>query len=219
MVDFLGYMLFSSFEYLAIFVLIFGFFNIDFSSYRKEIYLSIIGTTFISYILVILGVYNYVPLPLILVPILILVFVKIFEMPSARSTIVIIGGFLFYFAIQWIVSWVGVWLDVLQTGEISESFSRKTYMFQTLCSVIAISIGAYVKFTNGGFGFNLKSKKTNYKIFVCLTVAIILISSLACISFYIYETIALMIVASIATIVSVVIFLYLSHRRDQIDYS
>lgn len=219
MANFLEYMLFSSFEYLAIFVLIFSFFNIDFRSYRWEILLSIIGVTFVSYLLVIAKMFDYVPLPLILVPALILTFVKVFKMPLARSTIVIIGGFTFYFVVQWLVSLIGVGMDALSPDDLNKSFSTKTYSFQTLCAVLAISVGMYIKLTNGGFGFNLKSRKSNYKAFLYLTIAIILILGLVCISFYIYLSISLMIVATIVTIVSSIIFLYLSHKRDQIEYN
>lgn len=218
MLNFVGYMIFSGFEYLALFFLIFSFFNLSLNHYIKEITFSVLTITLVSYLLVILNVYQYVPLPLIIVPVLIVIMVKVFKMKVAYSTVTIAGSVVFYGILQVGIAYLSTNAGFIEASQINEAFGVKTYTMQTLCASVASVIGWYIKYSNSGFGFSFRSKKKDYKNFVVASVTLIVVSSFAWLSFYLSELTSLVLLSIIVFILSSVIFFYLSYKRDQVEF-
>jgi hypothetical protein len=219
MKDFLFYMLFSGFEYLAIFFLIFGFFNLSFKYFSKEMILGVFLITFTSYILVRYNLAETFPLPLILIPLTVLILVKIFKQGVLRSIILSVAGFVVYGGIQFIIAIVLVKLQYMTATDLHFSFSIKSYTMQTICGFLAIAIGLYIKLTNGGFGFTMSKRISGRKGFVIISVCLVLVCSIACLGFYTFASVALLLLSLTVIIISIMILFYLSYKRDLYEYS
>jgi hypothetical protein len=220
MIDFLLYMMFSGFEFLALFFLIFGFFNMDFKFYKIEIFAGTMISTFFSYILVIFKIQDIIPLPLILIPCIILILVKIFKESLLRSTVISVGGFIVYGLVQYSIAYIFVHFNVISTGDLVEPFSSITYKIQTLCSLIAMFISIYIKLSNGGFGFMLNKHVLSGRYgFLIISVILIFFCAVVSSSFYVYESIGLIIISVVVLTISVLIFFYLSYKRDNVEFN
>lgn len=219
MIDFSMYMLFSGLEYLAIFFLIFGFFNMNFKYYKVEIAIGVLSTTFVSYILVINSLQNYIALPLILIPLMVLILVRVFKERIAKAIVISICGFAVYGLIQYSISYLLVKTGLLLSSDLVDVFSSLTYRSQVLISTVAISVGVFSKLTNGGFGFMLSKRVAGVKWFIITNIILIIICGLVCISFYVFEILSLLLLGLITILLSVIIIFYMSYRRDTAEYS
>jgi hypothetical protein len=219
MKDFLKYMLFSGYEYLSIFFIITCYFNIDFKYYVKEIIIGVIVTTLLSYVLVIFNLFYIIPLPIILVFLIAIILVKIFKQGVLKSIVISISGFIINGLIQYLFSTLFLKLGYLTVDDLGVSFSQKTYIMQTIFGTVGIAIGLYTKLTNGGFGFTMSKKISGRMGFTYISVFLVVICSLSCLSFYLYKNISLLLSSLIVISVSVIIIFYLSYKRDTIEYS
>lgn len=219
MLDFLLYMLFSSFEYFAIIMLILSVYRFRLKYYKIEILTNVFLITFASYFLTIFKVYHVVPLPVFLMPFQIWLLTRIFKRKFMYSAIIVIAGSVFYGALQTPIVFLCIYLKVLDFNDLNNAFSEKAYIIQTLSAVIAITISIYIKIFNGGFGFTFRKDTSKYKIFLYTTIISIIISFIAFSSYLISKYLTLLPIVVVTLAGLSLLIIYLSFERDQIEYS
>jgi hypothetical protein len=219
MLDFLGYMIFSGFEYCAIFLFMLSVFTFDLRNYKKEFMIVVFSITFLSYVLVIFNLQNIIPLPLIMIPIMIYVTNKIFKQKLSWTITAVIGGTVIYGAMQFLICMLAINMGYLNTDDLSKAFAVKSYVMQTLSASTAISVAIYIRIFNGGFGFSLRSKKKKYKTFLFAFIVSWTIEYFAFLAFNMSKNASVLVIFGITLIFSSLVVIYLSNRRDYIEYS
>lgn len=219
MLNFLGYMLFSSFEYCGIFLFILSVFTFDLRKFKIEFSLVVFSITLFSYFLVVLNLQNVIPLPLIMIPCMIFMTYKVFKQKLSWTLVAVIGGTAIYGLMQFLISMYAIHLGYLNLNDLSVAFAIKSYVMQTLSAVIAISIAIYIRIFNGGFGFSLRAKKKKYKALIYTFVISWITYCLAFLAFNMTKNISILTTYGITLIATSLVIIYLSHKRDQIEYS
>jgi hypothetical protein len=216
MSDFFGYMLFSGFEYCGIVFLMLSLFNFKIFYYKKEFLISVSLITFITYFITI---WNSTFVMVFMSPILIFSLVYFFKENIGKSVIVVLSGSVIYGAMQFGILKFAIYLDYLSISDLGNAFAIKSYVMQTLSSTIAITIAIYLRIFNGGFGFSLKSKNKPYKIFLSVTVASFLLCALCFFAFNTTSKNSLFNISGVLLVVTSVLVLFLSYKRDSAEYS
>jgi hypothetical protein len=216
MSDFFGYMLFSGFEYCGIVFLILSLFNCKIFYYKKEFLISVSLITFITYFITVWNSnFVMVSMPLILIFSL----VYFFKENIGKSVIVVLSGSVIYGAMQFGIVKFAIYLDYLDISDLGNAFAIKSYVMQTLSSTIAITVAIYLRIFNGGFGFSLKSKNKPYKIFLSVTIASFLLCALCFFAFNTSSKNSLFNISGVLLVVTSVLVLFLSYKRDSAEYS
>ncbi|MFD0587712.1 hypothetical protein ACFQZE_06835 [Paenibacillus sp. GCM10027627] len=223
LVNFTGYMIFSSLEYFSIFFLIFSFFRLYPENYKKEIAYLTFGSTFFSYILVLLKIHNYIPLPLLIMPVVIYILKKILDRKLRYAIISTVSGFIFFLSVQFIVISISIFFDISTTKTIHEPFILSSYFHQLIGSIITICIALFIKIFNGGYGFTFKKKLSSSKsrLFLIVTLTLGLLSIINFTTFLLTESSSISgtILIATASLISVLIITYFSNKMDNIEYS
>jgi hypothetical protein len=215
MLDFIGYMTFSTFEYCAIIFFFLSIFKTNIKRYKKEFILTAVSVTLISYFITIID-QRFTSLTAIL---LILSFRFMFHMKPIRSIVVVIGGAAIYGGLQWVILYVASHNGYITMQDMNSAFSVKTYVMQTLTSTIAITFSIYTRVVNGGFGFSLRSKKKPYRVFLYTTI-ISFILSVSCLLAFTYSLKGALFNASgVMFIVSSAVIFFFSYKEDHAEYS
>lgn len=217
MKDFVLYMLFSGFEYLATLFLTFCLFNLDFRSSIREIFITSGILIIITYLIVKNEMITTIPIPIIMFILFVLMLIKILGNKRWKYSIVVaISGLLTNLFLQIGITMIFKYFGVITQDNINDAFSIKTYIMQTLYSSVAISIGLYTKIYGNGFGFMLRKGKALK--FLLVTIALFAIILLCWLSFNILEIWSLIIGLGIITLVSLLIIFVLSSKRDDYEY-
>jgi hypothetical protein len=216
MLDFLGYLLFSGFEYCGVLLLMLSLFNCKIIYFKKEFLYSVIIITVVTYFITI---WNSSFVIVVMPPLLIFFIVYFFKETILKSIIVVLSGLVVYAALQFGISTFAIHYGYINTSDLDSSFGIKTYVMQTLSGTIAITIAIYLRIFNGGFGFSLKSKKKPYKIFLAATLSSFVLSSVCFFAFNASSRNSLFNISGVLFVVAAVLVLYLSHKRDTAEYS
>lgn len=216
MLNFLGYIIFSSYEYCGIFLLMLSIFNCDVKENKKEFFVTIFLVTVISYVFTLIASQYVV---LIITPLLIISVRYFFKEKIGKSFIIVLGGSAIYLAIQFGISRLAIHLNYLNINDLTSAFEVKSYVMQTLSSTIAITISIYLRIFHGGFGFSLKGRNKPYRVFLYTTMWSFMLSIASFLSFSLSKSISLLTITTVMFIVSSVIVIFLSYNRDRIEYT
>ena len=217
MLNFLGFMFFSSLEFFTLMMIILSVFSIDVRYYKKEILLTTITMTLLSYLLTALNLYKVFPLPLIEIPALILLLRYSFQQKWRRSIIAVIGGFFFFGVIEYAISTLAVYMNYVTFSDMQEAFTLKGYVMESVFSVIGTSIAIYIKTFNGGFGFTFRKDK--YKTFIYTSIGSMLLVLLNSYALIATESLSIFITLLITMIFASIIVFYFSYKRDVYEFS
>lgn len=209
-------MAFSTIEFLGFMFLIFSVFSFDIRYYKKEILITSVGMTLLSYLFVIYQVEQLL-LP-VEIAVLVLTFKIGFREKWLYSLWIAVAGLFTYLVIQIGILLISIQAGLLTYAETSHTFGFKTYLLQSLTATIVITIATYIKTQRQGFGFTFRTKLKKPLYF-----SVALASILTCsICFYLYSINANQ--SSFYLLVSsfVVLFLatiFLSHRKEREEFS
>jgi|GEM_PF-6500948 len=215
MANILGYMFFSSLEYLAFILLVFSVFTFRPERYMLIITLLTILTTILSYFMTITDLYKIIPIPIIVAPILAFVLNRIFHDKYTYCLVATIGGLVIYGLIQGIV--IKLANSVNLPIDINDPYGLTTYFIQSICAVIGISVSVYTCFTHSGFGFSFY--RLSNRRFVLLSVCMLLICSIAYVTSVNVHSSTTFMTAICAMIIGTLIIMFLSYQQDQIEFS
>jgi hypothetical protein len=191
-------------------------FNFKVFYYKKEFVISVSLITFITYFIT---VWNSTFVMVSMTPILIFSLVYFFKENIGKSVIVVLSGSVIYGAMQFGIVKFAIYLNYISIADLGNAFAIKSYVMQTLSSTIAITIAIYLRIFNGGFGFSLKSKNKPYKIFLSVTVASFLLCALCFFAFNTSSKNSLFNISGVLLVVTSVLVLFLSYKRDSAEYS
>ena len=217
-IDFIYYMMFSSYEYLSIFLVIMNVFNFKLRYYWKEIIGGALITTVFSYVLTIYELYNAIPLPLVIIPVMIVIFTLLMKRKIIYSTVVITGSFIFYGLIQFAVFSICLYFGGVTSTDINNPFSYKTYILQTICATISIVIAFYIKLVNSGFGFSLENVRKSYSILFGV-LGLLVISCSIYTMLYLALTSFVIFLITLIFLIMTFVFFYLSFKQDQKEFN
>lgn len=217
MANFIMYMIFSGLEFLAVFMIIFSLFNIDYRYYIKESLLGVSLVTIVSYFLTIWDLHKIVPMPLFLTMVISLLLKFLFLKKIKYASIVSIGASLLYGVIQWTVGNVAVSSLFISSNQINDPFSFKTYVMQSICTLIAVIIALYIKLCQGGFGFELR--KGNDTKLIASVITMFFISSILSHDRIVNGDVLGQYFILISLILSTTIFFVLSYNRDKYEFT
>ncbi len=219
MVNFLMFMMVSVVEFFALMLLILSVFNFNIAAHRKEIILTAVIMSLLSYLLTIFNLNNVIPLPLIEIPVLIYLFIRVFKRKPLYSVITVIVGFLLLGAIEYGVVLLGVLMKYIVVSEIQEGFSQKGYALLTISSIVVITISIYIKTCVGGFGFMLRTTKAKVFSFLYSTIAALFFSCIILYTLIRSQSLSMIVTLLISLVVSSIVVIYLSNKRDQAEFS
>lgn len=218
MLDFLGYMLFSMFDYMSLLFVTFSIFNIDFRRSIKEAAIVSFILVMISYLIIIANLTSIIPIPLVMFGIIIGMLMWIIGVKRWKySIIVTVGGLLLYLIMQAGTGFTFIYFNVITAEDLNNPFSMNTYIIQTLYSSLSIIIGIYTKIVGNGFGFVLRKGKALS--FLLTSIALFSTIFLCWLGYHISKEFSLIIMVSIVAVTSAAIFYFLSHRRDRFEFS
>lgn len=244
-VHFLGYMLFSSLDFFALYLLCFGLYNIHPFDFKKEIIVVTISSTFISYVFVMIDVYSIVP-SLLITPIILIIMLRIFvvskmirikdianmkddkqdviKLPKVfqskkwmYSILISIGSSFIYFLITAFIVVLFTKYGFLKESELTNSFSLTTYANQGITSLIGTLIASFLIFRKGGFGFIFKTGR--YKLLTFSAAILMIINSF--VFFYLSKNSELYLMLTVIiglVIISTIIVFYMSYQQDNEEY-
>lgn len=151
MIDIVLFYLFSLFEYLAIFTLMFALFRFELKEYLTEmVVLSFIMTFFSHYLRAFLKINDFAPFVLLLV--LIILFWVVCRIPIFYSSVMVVTSYLMYGIFQYITFIILSKFIVISLDEITLN-SEAGYLLQitTIIPTLLVSFG--LRRMNLGFGF------------------------------------------------------------------
>jgi hypothetical protein len=216
MLDFFGYLLFSGFEYCGVLFLMLSLFNCKVFYYKKEFLYSVIVITIVSYFVTI---WNSTYVIVVIPSLMIFFLVYYFKENILKSIIVVLSGSVVYAALQYGITSFAIHYGYLSMADLDNTFAIKSYVMQTLSATIAITIAIYLRIFNGGFGFSLRSKQKPYKVFLAATLVSFILSALCLFAFNSSLRNSLFNIAGVLFVVTSVLVLYLSYKRDSAEYS
>lgn len=223
-IDFLGYMLFSSLDFFALYLLGLSLFSLSAASFKRELLYMMSISTLITYVFVIFDFYTFVP-SLLITPVILTVLMKLLIVNKVTrikkkwmySVFVAVSSMLLYSVIQLVIAQLLIHYDFLILEDLGNSFSYKTYVAQTISSLIGIVISNYLIFKRGGFGFIFKSGK--YRIYTLLSLVMLFIISFIYQVFESKQDSMLMLTLILALLCTAsAIVLYLSYKQDDSEY-
>lgn len=223
-VNFLCFMLFSSFDFFTLYFVALSLFNINPIYYKKELIIIVSISTLVSYLFIQFDIYRYVPsfLVTLLIVTLLLKFFIINEYSRIKkkwlyTTFISIASVMIYALIQFALIAILVHFDFLTFNDLTNSFSYKTYITQSATSIIGCIISIYIISSKGGFGFIFKAGR--YKLFTIITFLLLLITSIL---FQIFsngtKSMHFFILIALVLSVSSIIVFYLSYKQDDSEY-
>lgn len=217
MLNFLGYMVFSGFEYCGLIFLMLSIFNSDIRQYKKEFFTIVLVVTTITYVITIIN--SQIVIIFSLVTLILGLKLKM-NQTFRRSLIIVFGGMIIYLTMQYCVSRLALHYGYLQMADMESPFAIKSYVMQTLSSILAITISIYLRIFHGGFGFSLRSSKVkSYKIFLFTTILSLLLSASCFIAFVSSNKASFFNITGVMLLSSSVLVFILSYQRDIIEYS
>jgi hypothetical protein len=214
--NFIGYTIFSGFEYCGAILLMLSLFNYRIVKHKKEYFFLVITATLISYAVTMI---YFQVVSLVVILYIIFYFHQFFRIKLMKSVIMTVGGFVIYIAMQFGISVLAIHYNYLVVSDMNNPFALKTYVMQTLSMTIALTISFYLKTFRRGFGFSLRSKKRPYHRFLFIAI-ISLILPLACfLAFTLTLKQSLFQVCGVMFIVSSITVLFLFYQEDNAEYS
>ncbi|MEX2460190.1 MAG: hypothetical protein WD469_02620 [Paenibacillaceae bacterium] len=217
---FVLFTLFSSAEYVAIFILMFALFRFRFKGYRKQIALTSIILCYVSYTMRIDGMENITTIVQFIL-LFILVWM-LFQVQVFYAAIMSFTAFFGYGLIQGIVVLIFSMLGLLKISDIQEN-SLTGYTLQIGTAIIFSSIGWLIRKTNKGFDFvptSIHGRMKFTKINLFFLFVLIISSILLAFAYYIinnYKNTEDSIIFIIILVISIAMLLYLSNRKDWED--
>ncbi|MCR8983326.1 hypothetical protein [Brevibacillus laterosporus] len=214
MIDIVLFYLFSLFEYLAIFTLMFSLFRFELKEYLTEmVVLSFIMTFFSHYLRAFLQINDFAPIVLLLV--LVVLFWVIGRIPIFYASVMVVTSYLMYGVFQYTTFMILSTFIVLSLEEIRLN-SEAGYLLQitTIIPTLLVSFG--LRRMNLGFGFIptgfVRIKFRGYNLALLITVCI----SVVLFGFFNYWIFARGKFALISLIFLGIlgVLLYLSKERD-----
>lgn len=191
-VDFVGYMFFSSLEYFALILTVLCMFRFQLKYFIKEMVITTVIVTLVSYILLISNMTPFImPINLIILVVIFRFFivVTVDKNKAAKNfwirvwrviekwlypVWIIFAGTIAYTIIQFAIVLISMQSGVITAADLSQSYGWMTYLHQALIATITISIATWIKYTNGGFGFNFRTSfsKPLYTIIALISVLV-----------------------------------------------
>jgi hypothetical protein len=217
MLNILGYFIFSGLEFFAITMLMLSMFSFNIKYYKKEIATTTITTTLLSYVLVILNLDSYIMFVMIIT--FFILFKFLYRGTIKRSIVVAVMGYILFIGIQVALALLAKKMNYLTTDDMTNPYSYKAYIFQSLDSTIMLMTAAHIHFFSGGFGFSLKSKSLRVKKLVYFAIFSAIVASIGLFSFVQFHHMYLLVSAFAVILLSVVILMILSIRQDHVEFS
>jgi hypothetical protein len=185
--------------------------------YKKELVILTLGSTFLTYLLVVFNVYDFVsPIIINLLIIWILLFI-ITKKKKLHMLITSSVGIVIVTLIQTVLVLLFLHYGVLTENDLMSSFSTKAYFTQSINAALITTISLYIIWSKSGFSFTLD--KGGHTKFLTATVSLILIiSGVLYICMHHDNNVHLILIFVFVLIVSTLILLYLSFRRDNYEY-
>jgi hypothetical protein len=220
MLNFFMFTLFSSIEFLALIVLTCSLFNVKISVNKKEIFIMTLVITLLSYIITVFNIHKIIPIPLLQAPVLIIMFKYLFARNWKYSIVIILIGYVLFAAMEIGIGSIALIKDFVIMDDLQNAYAFKTYVMQTIDGCVGIAISGYLIKFNEGFAFTLKRKKSiQPKLFVSVAIALFGLLIAAGLVFLIAKSFISFIVILLLLIVSYIILIRLSIKRDEIEYA
>lgn len=217
MMDFIFYFIFSGFEYFSILMLIYGFFNLNPSYHKLEIAISVIVINIISYFFVKNNLNTIIPMPFMILLVFVIMFISVLGVKKwAYSIVITIGGLITYLLLQMGITLIFLIFNKIDLSQINDAFNYKIYLMQVICGSVAIAIGYFNKITSSGFGFMFRKGKVLGFILTSITLFLILI--MFSYGFYLPDNFIIIVSVTLISIIFLIIFFVLSHKRDKAEY-
>lgn len=156
MANFAGYMFFSTIEFIALMLLTFSLFTFDVRYYRKELLITSVSVTLLSYVFVIFNISQW--LAFVEFILLTLVYTFGFKQKWYYAIWISFAGLAAYILLQLVVAFISIKSGLITATDTSESFGFIPYLHQTITAVIATAIAIYVRANRQGFGFTFRTK-------------------------------------------------------------
>jgi hypothetical protein len=152
---FVLFTLFSSAEYVAVFILMFTLFRFRFKGYRKQIALTALILSYVSYTMRIDGMENITTIVQFILCVLLVW--MLFQVQLFYALIMSFSAFLGYGVLQSLIVLVSSELGILKISDISQN-SLTGYGLQISTALIYSCIGLIIRKKNKGFDFVPTSK-------------------------------------------------------------
>jgi len=214
---FVLFTLFSSAEYVAIFILMFTLFRFRFKGYRKQIALTSLILCYVSYTMRLDGMESFTSI-IQFILLFLLVWI-LFQVQPFYAAIMAFAAFFGYGLIQGLIVLLYINVGLLNMSEINYD-SYKGYMLACSTSLIASLIGWLIRKKNMGFDFVPTSThgKMKYTKLNLLFISFIVISTLV-MSFIYYLISNVKRVDDIVIFISILLctlslLLYLAKKKD-----
>ncbi len=219
MKDSLIYIIFSGMEYITLILFVVSVFNMSFKTFYKDILISGLSLTFLSYLLMINKVHLLIPLPIVLIPVLFVFFHKLFLETFLKSIILTISGFIFYGIIQYFIVGMILSFSVLELDELFYEFSSIGNNVQLVCSLLTLIIAIFIKATNSGFGFMMLSTVAGIKKMIVYNVCTMLGFIIIFWALYYFKNLLFFSIALATSILAGSIILILAYQREYKEFS
>ncbi|QGQ94969.1 hypothetical protein EHS13_08780 [Paenibacillus psychroresistens] len=221
--NFLGFMIFSPFEYIAIFILMFSLFRFNFDRfYTKRIIFASILLSCLSFTMRAESLTNF-NTPVIGVLLFIFVWLM-FEVRIFHALIMSISVFIAYGLIQATLITLFQYMNIFDLKEIESTATGYTFpgFVIAIISILIFMIVAWIiKKRNSGFDFvsHDTSKKNEYNgINILLSIGILITATITAVTYYLildYEQGFYLM--ALVLLFTLIIILYLSNRKDLHD--
>lgn len=215
--DFLGYMIFSSLEYFAIYFLICSLFSLYPYQYKKELVILTGSTTLISYLLVVSQIYNVIPAPFISIPTIWLLLKLTLKQRWTFTFVISTIGFILSGLIQTAIIGIFMNLDYINSSNLADSFTHKTYFLQTINAITICAIALVIGLTKSGFGFSFR--KGSSRGFIFISIVLLCAVGLSFDALYLHKNSnAVFLLFGGVILASSLILYYFSYKRDNFEY-
>ena len=157
------FFIFSTIEWTALLTLVCSVFSISIIYNKLRIFLSAFGFTTLAFIITKLELHDYNIF--IQVPLVVLLFIWVFNEGIKYSIFISITGYIFYLTVQGVLTTICMMYQLVGPNDI-QPFTFKGFMLQLATSMIVFLISYFIIKSRDGFVFNFSNaykKKKNYK--------------------------------------------------------
>jgi hypothetical protein len=218
--NFVLFTLFSSAEYVSIFILMFTLFRFRFKGYRKQIALTAVILSYVSFTMRMDGMQNVTTIMQVVV--LFLLVWMLFQVQVFYAAIMSFSACFGYGVVQGLIVLVTSELGLLKISDISEN-SLTGYGLQISTAIVYSLIGWIIRKNNMGFDFvptskNARIRYTKLNLFFLL----VMITSILVLFFTIYlinnySNIEGSLILVIIYVIGFSVLIYLSNRKEWED--
>lgn len=171
-VDFAGYSFFSGLEYFSLIFIVLCMFRFKLKYFIKEMIITTLILTFISYILLMANMTPFIML--VNFVLLTLIFMFIFKEKCLYSLWITFSGTTVFAIAQTSIVMISMLSGTITPEDTTQSFGFTVFAHQALTATIIVAIGSWIKYTNSGFGFNFRTQlnKPLYTMIALLSVVV-----------------------------------------------